>query len=125
MAQEPLTPTGIATKQSDLYALSNNNLQLQVDAIKANFRAWLKTNFIFSAAQETYLDGMDDDFIEFSAIQTGHAVKNRLTITFSAPNPLPPISISKMVSVTDTFLTRYSHISGLSVSGTLTFTLAY
>lgn len=125
MAQEPLTSTGIATKQSDLYALSNNNLQLEVDAMLADFRAWLKTNFIFSTAQASYLDGMDDEFIDFAAVQTGHAVKNRLTINFNAPNPLPPISISKMVTVEDTFMTQYSHISGISVSGELTYNLTY
>ncbi|WP_461789455.1 hypothetical protein [Pedobacter sp.] len=125
MTQEPLTSAGISAKQSALYALSNNNLQIEVDAIKANFRAWLKINFTFSSPQETYLDGMDDGFMDFAAAQTAHAVKNRLVINFDAPNPLPPVSISKMVTFTDTFQTLYSHISGYSASGELTFTLSY
>ncbi len=125
MAQEPLTSSGIATKQSDLYALSNNNLQLEVDSINTDFRGWLKTNFIFTSTQEAYLDSMDNNFIDFAAEQTAYAVKNRLTINFTAPNPLPPISISKMVTLTDTFQTQYSHISGFGVTGELSYTIAY
>ena len=121
MAQEPLTPAGVQQKQDDLYALSNNQLQAQVDLIRSDFRDWLKDNFILDSSQETYLDNMDDQFIDLASALTGVAVKNKLPIYLIKPTPS---GVSKYVKSHDHIVTVWSQ-SGLTATGDLTFEIIY
>lgn len=125
MAQEPLTPSGVAQKKADLYALSNNDLLAEANAIRANLVSWVNTNFILNSGQLTYLSGMDPQWLAQVASRLGFAVEHRLDIIFDAPVPLPPPSISKMVEYDDAVKLKFSQSGGLDVTGTITFTLTY
>jgi len=122
MAQEPLTPAGVQQKQDDLYALSNNQLQAEVDLIRADFRSWMKDNFILNSSQETYLDNMGDEFIEHASVRTGIATINRLPIYLIVPTPG---GVSKYIRTQDTMVTLWNQTAGLTATGDLTFEIIY
>lgn len=125
MAQEPLTPAGVQQKQTDLYALSDNALQAEATAIRSNFIAWLYVNFIVNAAQLTYLNGMDGRWLQQAAAETAFAIENRLLITFTAPNPLPPPTVSKIVELDKKQIVKFSKAEGYTVEGSLEFKIIY
>lgn len=125
MAQEPLTAAGVAQKTADLYALSNNALLAEANAIRADFANWLNTNFILNSAQLNYLNGVDPTWMAQVSFRTGFAVENRLDIIFNAPDPLPPPSISKMIEYDDEIKLKFSVLGGFLVTGSATFTLTY
>ena len=123
--QQPFTTAGVAAKLADLYALSNNDLLAEANAVRTNMKAWLNTNFILNASQQTWLTGVDDQFFLLAAPQTAFALQNRLNIQLIAPSPLPPPSFSKMVRVSNTLDASYSQSLGFAGSGSLTFELTY
>jgi hypothetical protein len=125
MPQQPFTPAGVQQKQVDLYALSNNALLVEANAIRNDLKAWLITNFIMTAAQQTYLNGMSSQFIQLASCRTGFAVENRVPIVLDAPTPLPPPSMSKIVRTKDFMNGAYSQASGFVVTGQLVFELVY
>ena len=125
MALEPLTSTGIQQKQMDLYALSDPALIAEANSIRSNFITWINANFVVNSAQLIYLNSMPSTWINYAASETAMAVEHRLPIIFSAPNPLPAPSISKMTKIESMLNASYSQASGFSVSGSVVFTLTY
>jgi hypothetical protein len=125
MALEPLTSAGIQQKQMDLYALGNPALIAEANSIRSNFITWINANFVVNSAQLIYLNSMPSAWIDYAASETAMAVEHRLPITFSAPNPLPAPSISKMTKIESMLNASYSQASGFSVSGSVAFTLSY
>ncbi|MNK11838.1 hypothetical protein D3C87_298870 [compost metagenome] len=125
MQQQPLTPAGVDNKTAELYALPNNALLTEANAVRTDFIAWLNVNFVLNASQLTWLNGMDARWIAYAAYSTGFAFENRLPVVFNAPVPLPPASISKMAVVENKYHIEYSQIIGFAPIGHLEFTLTY
>lgn len=125
MALEPLTSAGIQQKQTDLYALPDPALLTEANSIRSNFINWINANFIVNSAQLIYLNSMPSTWIDYAAAETAMAVQYRLPITFTAPNPLPAPSISKMTEIESKLHASYSQASGLNISGSVAFTLTY
>jgi len=125
MQQQPLTPAGVTNKTTELYALSNNDLLAQANAVRTDFIAWMNTNFVLNASQLSWLNAVDARWIAYAAFSTGFALENRLPVIFDAPVPLPPASISKMAKVENKFKVEYSQITGFVTHGELGFTLTY
>lgn len=50
-----LTPSNVAAKTAELYALSDADLILEADSVSANFLAWMKTNFTLTPEQIAYI----------------------------------------------------------------------
>ena len=127
MAQQPLTPAGVQQKKTDLYALSDSQLITQANLIKSDLRTWLKNNFVLDASQQSYLTGMDEQWIQLAACQTSCAVRNRLPVQFTIPNPppVPPQPASKIIRHWHTIVTDYSPNGGFVANGTLYFEMIY
>ena len=125
MPLQPLTAAGVATKQADLYALSNNDLLTQANLIRSNFISWLNANFTVSTTQQTYLNSMDARWIAEAASQLGYVIENRLDVTFTAPDPLPPPSISKLSRIDIIIRSDYSQSGGFVTTGSIAFSLTY
>lgn len=123
MAKEPLTAAGVQQKFNDLYALNDAQLNAEADLIAANFRQWVKDNFILGTDQESYLDGIEDVFIESAAADTSLAARNRLGITYQPP--LTPPGVSKYIRKTSSLVVVYDPVNGTVASGTLSFEAYY
>lgn len=125
MQQQPLIPAGVNNKTAELYALPNNALIIEANAVRADFIAWLNVNFVLNSSQLAWLNGMDTRWITYAAFSTGLAIENRLPVIFNAPVPLPPASISKMAKTENKITVTYSEITGFSPQGHVEFTLTY
>ncbi len=121
MAKQPFTPAGVQTKQTELYALPDNQLIAQADLIRTDLRQWTKDNFILDATQTTYLDGIDAEWISFSGALTGLAVQYRRPVILTI---IGPVSASKLIRTPNDLIVTTSS-AGIEVDGTLTFEIEY
>ncbi len=121
MTVQPFTPAGVNAKQAELYALQDNELVAQADLIRTDLRQWTKDNFILDAAQFTYLDGIDAEWISFSGSLTGLAVQYRRPVILTI---IGPVSASKLIR-TPNDLVATTSATGVTVNGTLTFEIDY
>ena len=124
MTQQPLTQAGAQAKQNELYALPDDQLITQANFIRSDFANWIKNNFILSAAQSSFLDGINTEWIQLAAANTGCAVQNRLSITLNAP-PVPPQYKSKLVKHSSILSASIDTQGNLLVTGSLTFDISY
>lgn len=58
MAVYPFSPSGLANKVAELYALTDTALYAEADAVADDLTAWLALNFTFDTYQQNYLDMM-------------------------------------------------------------------
>ncbi len=123
MAKEPLTATGVQQKFNDLYALNDAQLNTEAGLIAANFRQWVKDNFILNTDQESYLDGLDDVFIASAASDTSIAARNRLGITYQPPTTPP--GVSKYIRKNSSLVVVYDPVNGTVASGSVSFEAYY
>lgn len=121
MAKQPFTPVGVQTKQTELYALPDNQLLAQANLIRADLRQWTKDNFILDATQTTYMDGIDAEWINFSGALTGLAVQFRRPVILTIKGP---VAASKLIR-TPNDLVATTSATGVTVDGTLTFEIEY
>lgn len=76
----PFTPEGVNQKLDDLYALSDNDLKVQADLIKADLPQWMNNNFSLTTEQQTYLNNLENRAVIYLQDQCSFNVENRLTI---------------------------------------------
>jgi hypothetical protein len=124
MAKQLFTPDGVQAKLTELYALSDTDLEAQVNLIANDLKTWLGNNFTFTTAQSTYLSGIDALYIRHAGIVTATAVHARRAIVIVAPNP-PSLYSSKYIKTTDSLTPGYDSVGGFTVGGSVTFTIGY
>lgn len=83
MAKQPLTTIGVQAKQTELFALAQPQLDVEANALIANFRAWIDNHFELSTEESGYLISADEDFIRLLSSVVFVAVRNRLPIDFT------------------------------------------
>lgn len=121
MAQQPFTPTGVQAKQTELYALSNNDLLTQANLIRSDLRTWVKNNFILDQTQQAFLSSIDNRWIQETAAETGFAVENRLPVTLTTKGS----GSGKLIHKGGSLGCDYSATGGFVASGSLAFTVTY
>lgn len=120
MPQRPFSPEGVQEKMTDLFQLSNSALLAQASLAQSDFRQWVKDNFTLDSAQTTYLDNIDDRFIEQAASGTSQALTNRLNIILI--RPVIPQPASKLIEMKND-IHPVQGPTGYGVSGSLSFTI--
>lgn len=125
MPLQPLTPTGVQNKLSELYALPDNLLFIEADAIQNNFSTWMKNNFSLSTEQKNFLDGMNDNALDYFGYQCGFCFTHRLDISLDYPTPPEIPNIGKWPEVSDTIHVAADGKGSIKVVGMLKFTMLY
>lgn len=125
MPQQPFNSAGVQAKTAELYALSDQMLLVEANAVRADLRAWLNVNFILSTVESNYIAAMDQHFVEYIASNVGLAFQFRLNVTLNAPTPLPPPIISKMVELEPKLTPVYNEGNGVSAAGEVIITITY
>jgi hypothetical protein len=120
--QQPWTPSGVQAKLTELYALSDSLLLAQANLIRSNLRQWVIDNFTLNTTQTTYLNGIDNRWIQFVSAEAGFAVENRRPVTLTITGT---VSASKLVRPTSDLSCSYSLPGGFTVSGQLTIEVVY
>jgi len=85
MEKFPFTPQGVQDLLTQLYALTDPQLELEAASLQADLPAWLRAKFDLTTHQETYLDNLGATFINFSATRSSFALANRLPIELIVP----------------------------------------
>src|SRR5690554_985215 len=82
MAKVPLTTAGVQTKQQELFALEQPELDMEAHALVTDFRVWMTDNFELSSDEHTYLETAEEDFIRMVSSVVFVSVRNRLPFDF-------------------------------------------
>ena len=125
MPQQPFNSAGVQAKTAELYALPDQMLLVEANAVRADLRAWLNVNFILSTAEVNYIAAMNQQFIDYIASSVGLAFQFRLNVSLIAPTPLPPPIISKMVELEPKLTPVYNEIDGVTAAGEVIITITY
>jgi hypothetical protein len=123
MTQQPFTPAGVQQMQAELNQLSPSDLQTQVNLIQSDLRSWVSDNFTLDSDQQTYLQQIDDSFMNYAGNLTGFAVANKLTISLTVKPNNPPKPL-KLIHIKDD-IEAIDSADGFSVTGNLYYTVDY
>lgn len=124
MPLQPLTTAGVQAKLSELYALTNNQLESEANNARNNLIAWLNNHFSLTAEQSSYLSVIDANFVGLISSEISFALRYRLEIIFK-PSPPPPTKLSKLIHRNNKMTTYFSDTGGVTASGSLEFTVEY
>ncbi|PPK99385.1 hypothetical protein [Parapedobacter indicus] len=84
MEKQPLTPTGVQALLDELYALPDEQLQQEAQALAVDFSGWLSTHFELTAYQVQFIDDeLSASFISFVSSRVPFVMERRLPITYS------------------------------------------
>lgn len=91
MTKKPLTPTGVNEVVTELYALPNDALFDEADAVATDFCLWLTEHFELTPRQEVFLaQGLQASFIAFVQTRLPFVFLNRLPISYTVMGTEPP-----------------------------------
>lgn len=123
MSLQPLSPTAVADKCTELYALTDTQLGLEADAVESNFASWIAANFALAAPQTDFLARMDIHGLNYFGAQCSMAFRGRLPITLIWPTPTP--GYTKVPLSKSTLRVAMNNAGVLETYGTLTFEMEY
>lgn len=83
MEKQPLTNLGIATLIANLYALSLEDLQIEMDAIAFDFDSWITTHIELNPSQQEYLFNLPLEFKENLKLNFINNLSKRAPIVFT------------------------------------------
>lgn len=115
-----------------LYALSQMDLQVEADAAGADFPLWIKSHFELTTSQITYLDQIDEMWLNDASTETKYFLENRLPISLN--KVLPPKRSGdddddddrgKLIRLEKNEASSYSQQDGYSETETLTYSITY
>lgn len=81
MEKVNFSDAGLQQLLQELYLLNNEQMQEEVLQIQTDLRQWIKDHFILGTSQRADLDGVDEIFIQESALQLAYFVLNRLPVS--------------------------------------------
>lgn len=131
MEKLPLTTAGVQELMNDLYALPQVELQLEANAIGADFPLWIKSHFELRESQSAYLDQIDEMWINDAATESKYFLENRLPISLNKILPLrrgedeEDSDRGKLLRLDKNETSSYSEEDGYVETETLTYTITY
>lgn len=90
MTQQPFTQAGVQLKLQELYALPDAALLAISKSISFDLKAWLSTNFIFTADQKSYLDTVPEPVLVYWAGLISSTVISKGSIVVPKPVKYDP-----------------------------------
>ncbi|WP_113653417.1 hypothetical protein [Pedobacter namyangjuensis] len=85
MKKYPFSDAGFQAMQKDLYALTDQELQVVANAVANHFNSWMSENFDLTESQIAFIEGQQPQMTAFLSTQTSFAMVNRLPITLIKP----------------------------------------
>ena len=121
----PFTPKGVQDMLMALYALPDSELQVEANAIKNDFRLWVKNHFSLTTDQKRYLDSMPNQSTQYFGDQCWFCFLYRLNINLVYPAPPAPTGLGKWAESTSSATCTTNDDGGVEATGELTFTMIY
>lgn len=85
MTKVEFSPAGFKDLETQLYELSDIDLQSEADAVLVNYIDWVDNHVQLSTAQITYLQSLDAYFIASLAVKAAITFVNRLPLNLVLP----------------------------------------
>jgi len=125
----PFNAAGLKALLQALYALPDEALKTEAEALAKDYRAWLSNHFKLNQQQLKFLQRIDDRFIEKAAPLTQSFLIRRLPITLvkpeSAAESANKTGEGKLVDFGKKSSVSYSDESGFSSDESLVYTISY
>ncbi|ASS47639.1 MAG: hypothetical protein A3D31_17595 [Candidatus Fluviicola riflensis] len=121
----PLTALGVAELLKKLYALPNNELNIEALAIKANFRNWVSTHFELAEMQLSYLNSMPDNSVQYFGDQCWFCFIHRLDITLDYPSAQSQTRVGKWTGGSSSTKLITNNEGNEEPSGSFSFSMIY
>jgi hypothetical protein len=125
----PFNAEGVKALLQTLYALPDEELLKEADALANDYRGWLSNHFILNQRQLDFLQGIDDRFIAKAGPLTQSFLVNRLPITLikpeSAAESTQKDGEGKLIDIGKKSSISYSDEGGFNSVEDLTYTISY
>lgn len=125
MTPFPFSALGVEKMLTQLYALPDNYLSAQAEAIKLDFKRWMKERFILTENQLHFLKGISNEVSLSYGEQCSFCFLHRLDIKLVSPVSPEGPGISKWITSESTIAVKTNGTGESVVSGGLTFTISY
>lgn len=79
------TPKGVQALTTALYALPDEELNVEANLAQNSIKLWLNGHFELSPSQQEYLGNLNESFLDFTSFQLSFALRNRLPIMLQKP----------------------------------------
>jgi|GEM_PF-1052366 hypothetical protein len=123
MSKQLFNAAGTTAKISELYALTDGELRIQMDSIRIDFVFWMHTHFSLNEKQSIFLEAMEYPLIQLFAEDLYDCILFRLPLSFTWP-PLEPIG-SKFVQPVSALVRTHDPLEGYVVTGNLRIVIGY
>ncbi|PIF45354.1 hypothetical protein CLU96_2356 [Chryseobacterium sp. 52] len=121
----PLTPVGVEDKLNELYSLPEADVLVQAEAIRLDFKNWMKDSFILSNNQMLFLEGINDAVALYYGQQCSFCFIHTLDIRLIYPDPPENLRYAKWTGLANDLEVKGNGMGETDISGTLTFTMSY
>lgn len=112
-----------------LYALNDVQLQVEVAAIRADFRTWVIAHFFLEENQISYLNNMDERWVSNAGNQTADFMQERLPVQLLKAAPLAEEGDGgdrgKLIDLDNASSQSFSSSEGFSEGRRLVYTISY
>lgn len=130
MEKFPFNATGFQDLQTQLFALPDNQLQEQADAIGNDLRGFTAAHFVLSESQLAFLAAIDETFIDHAAAQTKEFIENRKVVgLIKEPTPASRGTEGedrgKILDLDKKATNSYSREHGFQYSESLDYVITY
>lgn len=127
MEKVNFSDAGLQQLLQELYLLDDDQIQDEVLQIQTDMRQWIRDHFILSASQLEDLEGVDEIFMQESALQLGYFVVNRLPVSLykAESSEEPKKDRGKLYRNEQKTTNAFNALLGFSQSQTLVFSIEY
>lgn len=125
MNKFPFNAAGVDALVSQLYSLSDPDLQTEASNLKMQFKTWLAAHFLLNAKQLAYLQQLNVEASNYLADQLAFALSNRLGISLAQDPPEEEDEQGKIIVPKNNIQVQLNASSGYQVSGNFIIGIEY
>jgi len=126
MEKVPFNSLGVSQLISNLYALSDQALDLELIALETDPKKWLTTHFDFTEGQTAYLSQMDNKFLMAMAFEISDHLDDRSPVALlKEDRPQDGDDRGKLLQFSYTSKDIYSLAGGHQFTKTLLIQISY
>lgn len=123
-----LSALGVAQKQTELYALTQDVLLLELRSMIDDFSAWMSANFDLTAAQASYISGVPEPVaFHWATLFSASLISHGAILCTDSPKKYPPGKRTKQINCHPTGGTGYfPPVTGVgTLTGQIDITIDY
>lgn len=120
----PFSELGVDELFEDLYNLSQSLLDAEASDAKGDFKGWIESKFDLSIEQQNFLDGLNQEWLEYNGMIVSVAMRSRQSVTVDLSAVAAPES-SKIIRSEATLVVAPGTTIGTDATGMIKFVTDY